>query len=330
MKQTLESLYNQHTLDRKEAGILLGHMAEGRYNEAQIASFLTVFQLRGITLEELIGFRQELLARCKAVDLSDYDPVDLCGTGGDGKDTFNISTLSAFVVAGAGIKVAKHGNYAVSSTCGSSNVLEALGYRFHSDETRLRQELERSNICFLHAPLFHPAMKAVGPVRRNLGVRTFFNMLGPLVNPAFPKKQLVGVFSLELQRFYQYLFQQSEATSYRIVHSLDGYDEISLTGPVKVVGPEGESVLEPGDFGFQPIDQEDLFGGKTIEEAVQLFVNVLDGKGSEAQQAAVISNSAMAISCAKPELHFDECMAAAMESLQSGKAKTALTQLVQS
>jgi anthranilate phosphoribosyltransferase len=329
MKQILETLYTQQTLSRQEAGELLGQIAEERFNEAEIASFLTVFRLRGITLDELAGFREELHERCYRVNLSDYDPIDLCGTGGDGKDTFNISTLSAFVVAGAGVSVAKHGNYAVSSTCGSSNVLEALGYRFHNDEDQLRDELERSNICFLHAPLFHPAMKAVGPVRRSLGVRTFFNMLGPLVSPAFPQKQLVGVFSLELQRFYQYLFQQSSA-NYRIVHSLDGYDEISLTGPVKVVGPGSEQLMSPEDFGFYTLKQEELFGGQNINEAVSLFTTILEGKGTEAQQAAVTANSAMAISCARPELSFDDCLAAARESLESGKAKGALKKLIQS
>lgn len=329
MNQILETLYTQQTLSRKEAGNLLGQIAEEQFNEAQIASFLTVFRLRGITLDELAGFRQALHERCYRVNLSGFDPIDLCGTGGDGKDTFNISTLSAFVVAGAGISVAKHGNYAVSSTCGSSNVLEALGYRFHNDESQLSQELERSNICFLHAPLFHPAMKAVGPVRRSLGVRTFFNMLGPLVNPAFPKKQLVGVFSLELQRFYQYLFQQSKA-SYRIVHSLDGYDEISLTGPVKVIGPKRERLMNPEDFGFSVLSQEALYGGQNIEEAVSLFVTILEGKGTEAQQAAVTANSAMAISCAKPEMAFDDCLAAAKESLESGKAMESLKKLIQS
>jgi anthranilate phosphoribosyltransferase len=329
MKQVLEHLYSQQTLSRQEAGELLGQIAEERFNEAEIASFLTVFRLRGITLDELAGFREALHERCYRVDLSDFDPIDVCGTGGDGKDTFNISTLSAFVVAGAGVPVAKHGNYAVSSTCGSSNVLEALGYRFHNDEARLRQELERSNICFLHAPLFHPAMKAVGPVRRSLGVRTFFNMLGPLVNPAFPQKQLVGVFSLELQRFYQYLFQQSNS-NYRIVHSLDGYDEISLTGPVKIIGPRQESIMNPEDFGFSRLSQESLYGGKDINEAVALFVNILEGKGSEAQQAAVTANSAMAISCARPDISFEDSLAVASESLESGKAKEALKKLIQS
>lgn len=329
MKQLLEKLFNHHSLDRQEAQKVLGQISEGYYNAAQVSAFLTVFRMRSIRLEELMGFRDCLLERCISIDLSDFDPIDLCGTGGDGKDTFNISTLASFVVAGAGFKVAKHGNYGVSSSCGSSNVMEHLGVRFSNDPDRIKRQLEQSGLCFLHAPLFHPAMKEVAPIRKSMGVRTFFNMLGPMVNPAFPKRQLVGVFSLELQRYYKYIYEQGDK-AYRIVHALDGYDEVSLTGPAKVVSPSGDQLLEPSDFQANTCAPADLFGGNDVPSSARLFTNILEGRGTTAQNAAVCANAALAIHCYQPEKSLTETLAKAHESLESGRAKSVFQKLLKS
>ena len=233
MKVLLNRLINHESISANEAKQILISISKGDYNQAQIASFLTVYMMRSITVAELQGFRDALLELCIAVDLKDYNPIDLCGTGGDGKNTFNISTLSSFVTAGAGVAVAKHGNYGVSSACGSSNVLEAIGVTFSNDANHLKQAIETANICVLHAPMFHPAMKNVAPIRKALGIKTFFNMLGPMVNPSFPKHQMVGVFNLELLRLYNYLYQQTDK-NYSIVHDLGGYDELSLTNNAKI------------------------------------------------------------------------------------------------
>ena len=327
MKKILEHLFNHHTLSRTEAKEILGQISEGQFNSNQISAFLTVFKMRSITVEELTGFRDCLRERCIPIDLNEFDPIDLCGTGGDGKDTFNISTIASFVTAGAGVKVAKHGNYGVSSSCGSSNVMEFLGYQFTNDTDRLKRQIDRSGICFLHAPLFHPAMKEVAPIRKNIGVRTFFNMLGPMVNPSFPKKQLVGVFSLELQRYYKYIYEQ-EDISYRIVHSLDGYDEISLTSDAKIISPGKERIFHPAEVTQQKITQASLYGGKDIAESAQLFIDILDGKGTYEQNTVVTTNAAMAIQCSLPENSLDEAIDLASESLESGRAKNALQSLL--
>ncbi len=319
MKNILQSLFEHQRLTYKQAHQILINIGKGEYNQTQIASFLTVFQMRSISLDELRGFRDALLDLCLPVDLAEYDPIDLCGTGGDGKDTFNISTLSSFIVAGAGIKVAKHGNYGVSSSCGSSNVMEYLGYQFTNDMGELKRQIEESNICFLHAPLFHPAMKHVAPIRRALGVKTFFNMLGPMVNPSKPQKQLVGVFSLELARLYNYLYQKS-GKRFVILHSLDGYDEISLTGRFKHIDNDGENVLSPADINLPQLTQEQLFGGKTVADAAKIFVDILEGNGTEAQEAAVLANSATAIKCAVGHIAMEDSIALAKESLKSKKA----------
>lgn len=326
MKDILNQLIEHKTLDRATAREVLLKLTQGHYNSSQIAAFITVYLMRTITVEELMGFREAMLEQCMAVDLSAYDAMDLCGTGGDGKDTFNISTLSAFVVAGAGQAVAKHGNYGVSSACGSSNLLQHFGYAFTTDKAVLEQNLEEAGICFLHAPLFHPAMKSVGPIRRELGVKTFFNMLGPMVNPAAPQKQLVGVFSLELARLYAYLYQNTDK-QYAIVHALDGYDEVSLTGPVKVYSSKAEKLLQPHDFGLPALTEEQLFGGGTIEEAASIFQRVLKGEGTEAQEAAVLANAGMALQVGKG-YSLQEGVATARESLQSGKALQAFQTLV--
>ena len=301
------------------------NIAEGQYNTSQIASFLTVYMMRSINLEELEGFRSALLELCIAIDLSEFDTIDLCGTGGDGKDTFNISTLSSFVTAGAGVKVTKHGNYGVSSGCGSSNVLEALGVKFSNDQDFLKRCVDQAGICILHAPLFHPAMKNVAPVRRELGVKTFFNMLGPLVNPAFPKNQLTGVFNLELARLYHYLFQKTD-TNFTILYALDGYDEISLTGPTKAFSKNSEGILTPQDFGVLPLEASQIAGGDNVESSANIIMNVIQNKGTQAQQEVVCANAGMAIATAL-DLSPIDGFEKAKESLLSGKAFEALTQL---
>ena len=325
MKEILNRLTQHETLQKEEASSILFQIAKGAYNPSQIASFLTVFMMRSITLEELEGFREALLELCVAIDLSEFTPIDLCGTGGDGKDTFNISTLSSFITAGAGVKVAKHGNYGVSSGCGSSNVLEHLGIKFSNKEDFLRRCIDQAGICVLHAPLFHPAMKNVAPIRRELGVKTFFNMLGPLVNPAFPKNQLTGVFNLELARLYGYLFQKTDQ-NFTILYALDGYDEISLTGPARAIRKSGESTINPQDFGVEPLSKKQITGGDTVSSSAAIFISVLDGKGTTAQNNVVFANAAMAIATATdctPIEGFEK----AKISLMSGKAYQAFKTL---
>ena len=327
MKQLLNRLINQESISSEEAKQVLVNISKGDYNQSQIASFLTVYMMRSITLEELKGFRDALLELCLPIDLTDFNAIDLCGTGGDGKDTFNISTLSSFVTAGAGVKVAKHGNYGVSSACGSSNVMEYLGIKFSNDEDFLKQSIDKAGICVLHAPLFHPAMKNVAPIRRELGVKTFFNMLGPMVNPSFPKNQIVGVFNLELLRLYGYLYQNTDK-NYSIVHALDGYDEISLTGKTKVISNHSETLFSPEDLGVQQIKQSDIFGGNTIEDSAKIFLNVINGKGTEPQNNVVCANAGLAIATSNQIEHKDG-FELAKESLLSGKAKHCLDKLIE-
>lgn len=325
MKQLLNRLINHEPLTKEEARGVLVSISEGKYNSSQIASFLTVYMMRSVTLEELEGFRDALLDLCLAVDVSDYNTIDLCGTGGDGKNTFNISTLASFVTAGAGVLVTKHGNYGVSSISGSSNVMEYLGIKFSNDHDFLKRCLDEAGICVLHAPLFHPAMKNVAPIRKELGVKTFFNMLGPMVNPAFPKNQLVGVFDLELARMYGYLYQKG-AKNYTILHAMDGYDEVSLTGAVKVISNISETILHPEDFGVQKIKQSDIYGGESVKSSAQIFTNILNGSGTNAQNNVVCANAGLAISTVQ------KCSLAtgfikAQESLMSGNALGALKKL---
>jgi len=286
-----------------------------------------VYLMRSITIDELQGFRDALLELCVRVDMEGLEVIDIVGTGGDGKNTFNISTLSCFIVAGAGQKVAKHGNYGASTISGSSNVMEQLGYTFKADQGALRKEAESSNICFLHAPMFHPALKAVGAIRRSLGIRTFFNMLGPLVNPAFPAYQLIGVYSLEMARIYNYLLQQG-TQSFTIIHSLDGYDEVSLTGDTKVIDNQGEKVLSAEQLGKRSVLPSDLYGGNTVEESAKLFLKILKAEGSWAQHAVVVANAAMALQCTGKYPDYEHCYDAALQSLESGKAYAALQKLL--
>jgi anthranilate phosphoribosyltransferase len=326
MKDILNHLFENNSLTKTEAKEILKKIASGAFNQSQVSSFLTVYRMRSITVEELEGFRDALLDLCIRVDLSEYNLLDLCGTGGDNKDTFNISTLTAFVVAGTGIKVAKHGNYGVSSVCGSSNVMEYLGIKFTNDKDLLRKNIDEAGICFLHAPLFNPAMKQIAPIRKELGVKTFFNMLGPMVNPTFPQNQIVGVYSLELARLYSYLYQKADK-NYSILHSLDVYDEISLTSPFKLISRHTERIFEPADLGFELLKHEALAGGSTIEASAKIFMDVLSGKGTKAQNDVVIANAMMAIQCCMPELPLETCKAMASESLQSGKALKVLNTL---
>ncbi len=328
MKEILNDLFEYRSLDKSKAKEILKKLTQGEYNNSQVASFITVFLMRSITVDELEGFREAMLELCIPVDLKEFDPIDLCGTGGDGKDTFNISTLAAFVVAGAGVNVAKHGNNSVSSVCGSSNVLAYYGCKFTNDPGKLRKSMEGSGMVYLHAPMFHPAMKNVGPIRKELGVKTFFNMLGPMVNPAFVKKQLVGVFSLDLARLYGYLYQRTDS-DFVILHSLDGYDEISLTSPAKVISNEGDWIIEPGDLGFGKLDPESLRGGSDVEESSRLFLKILENKGSGPQTDVVLANAGMAIHCADKKKSLEDALALARETLVSGKALNTFKKFVE-
>lgn len=318
MKELLNRLINHETISKAEAKSVLVSISKGEYNQSQIAAFLTVYMMRSITLDELEGFRDALLELCLPVDLTPFDPIDLCGTGGDGKDTFNISTLASFVTAGANVPVAKHGNYGVSSGCGSSNVMEYLGIRFSNEKDFLEKSMEEAGICFLHAALFHPAMKNVAPIRKSLAVKTFFNMLGPMVNPAFPNKQVVGVFNLELARMYGYLYQKSDK-KYSIIHSLDGYDEISLTGDTKLISNTSEAILRPEDFEVDKVTPEAISGGNSIDSAAAIFMHILHGNGTEAQNNVVCANAGLAIQTAK-DVSLKTGFEMAKESLLSGQA----------
>ncbi|MBP7173756.1 MAG: anthranilate phosphoribosyltransferase [Cloacibacterium sp.] len=327
MKQILQYLFNHQTLSKAEAKAIMIEIAQGKFNDTEVSAFITVFLMRSISLEELQGFREALLDLAVKVDLGTQDLVDIVGTGGDGKHTFNISTLSSFIVAGAGQKVAKHGNYGVSSTSGASNVLEELGYVFKQNSEGLKKDLEKSNICFMHAPLFHPALKIVAPMRKGLGLRTFFNLLGPLVNPARPQFQMIGVYNLEIARLYQYLLQKQEV-ELMLVHALDGYDEISLTGDAKIINKNGEKVYSAEELGFKNIKSEDIFGGSSIQEAAQIFRNILEGNGTQAQNAVVLVNSAMALFNTQKYESYEDCLALSKESLESGKALKCLENLI--
>lgn len=327
MKKILQYLFEHKTLNREQAKDVLVNIGKGIYNEHEVTAFMTVYLMRSITIEELQGFRDALLELCVPVNLGGHATIDIVGTGGDGKNTFNISTLSCFIVAGTGQKVAKHGNYGASSVSGASNVMEQLGYRFKADNDKLKKEVEEAGICFLHAPLFHPALKVVGPIRKNLAMRTFFNMLGPMVNPAEPAFQLVGVFSLEMARIYNYLLQQTEK-SFTIIHSLDGYDEISLTNDTKVITNEGERIMTPEQLGKRTVDPQDIQGGNTLEEAAKIFIKIVSGEGSWAQNAVVLANAAMALYCTGNYTSYDGAYQAAVESLESGKANASLKKLI--
>ena len=327
MKKILQLLFEHKTLNRALAKEVLVNIGKGVYNEHEVTAFMTVYLMRSITIEELQGFQDALLELCVKVDLNGNELIDIVGTGGDGKNTFNISTLACFIVAGTGQKVAKHGNYGASSVSGASNVMEQLGYKFKNENERLKNEVEKAGICFLHAPLFHPALKTVGPIRKNLAMRTFFNMLGPMVNPANPIFQLVGVYNLEMARVYNYLLQQT-GKAFTIIHGLDGYDEISLTNDTKVITNEGERIMTPEQLGKRMVAPEDISGGTSAEEAAKIFSKIVKGEGSWAQNAVVLANAAMALQCTGHYKSYDEAYNAAVESLESGKANKALEKLI--
>jgi len=327
MKKVLQYLFEYKSLDREKAREVLLNISRGVYNEHEITAFMTVYLMRSVTIAELQGFRDALLELCVNVDLDGFKVTDIVGTGGDGKNTFNISTLSCFIVAGTGRKVAKHGNYGATSISGASNVMEQLGYKLQNDTAKLKREVDQANFCFMHAPLFHPALKIVAPVRKNLGVRTFFNMLGPMVNPAKPAYQLIGVFNLEMARIYNYMLQET-GQKFTIIHALDGYDEISLTGDTKVVTNLGERIMTPEELGKRMVLPADIFGGNTPEEAASIFIKVLKGEGSWAQNAVVLANAAMGLFNTGDYTEYDHAFQDAVESLESGRAYGAFTKLI--
>ncbi len=327
MKKILSHLFEYKALSREMSKEVLINISRGMYNESELAAFITVYLMRSITIAELQGFKDALLEVCLQVNLGNNELIDIVGTGGDGKNSFNISTLSSFIVAGAGQKVAKHGNYGSSSISGASNVMEQLGYVFKTDNNILNSELEKANICFLHAPLFHPALKAVSAARKNLAVRTFFNMLGPMVNPASPAYRLVGVYNLEMARLYSYIFQQ-EAAAFTIIHSLEGYDEISLTGDTKLINRNGEKIMTAYQLGKRMVQPSDIYGGNTVKEAAAIFLKIIKGEGTWAQNAVVIANAAMAIFSTGKYSEYETCYQLAVESLESGAAYASLKTLV--
>ena len=326
MKKILNRLTQYETLTEKESRDIIIDISEGKLNTSEISSFLTIFMIRNITIEELNGFRKALIELSLKINLNEFDPIDLCGTGGDEKDTFNISTLASFVTAGSGVKVAKHGNYGVSSSCGSSNVLEYLDLKFNNDSDKIRKAVDKANICFLHAPLFHPAMKNVAPVRKELGLKTFFNMLGPMVNPSMPEKQVVGVYNLELARIYNYLYQTTDI-NYNIIHSIDGYDEISLTNGTKVYSRESEFILGSEDFNLKNIDSKNIIGGKDIKSSSKIFMDVLNGKGSTDQENVVCANASLAIAISK-DVSIIEAFNQAKESIKTKNALKCFNDLI--
>lgn len=328
MKNILQKLVEHRTLTREDAKEVLINIANERYNHSQVTAFMSVYMMRSITPEELGGFRDALIELCVPVDLSDFNTIDIVGTGGDGKNTFNISTLSSLVVAGAGYKVAKHGNVGVSSASGASNAMEHFGYKFSNDQDLLRRRIDQSGFVFLHAPLFHPALKAVGPIRKELGMKTFFNLIGPIVNPSKPRNQMLGVCDLETVRLYNYLYQQTDV-NFSIIYSLDGYDEISLTGDFKMVTNENDVMLSPEKIGMPKLKPSDLFGGNTADEAAVIFKSVLDGTATDAQKSVVLANSAMAIKTLCREKEIGACLEEAKASLLGGCAKKVMQKVLE-
>ena len=326
MREIIKRLLNHETLSIQESRNILVDISNGKFNIEQVVSFLTIFMYRNITSEEIIGFRDALIELSVKANFNDYSTIDLCGTGGDNKNTFNISTLASFVTAGAGIHVTKHGNYSVSSICGSSNVLEYLGIKFSNHNEFLKKCLDQAKICILHAPLFHPAMKNVAPVRRNLGFKTFFNILGPLVNPCQPKNQMTGVYSLNLARLYAHIFRNTDKR-FTVIYSLDGYDEVSLTDDFKLIDNENEMILNSSFFGYQKLNPSQIIGGSNIENSAKIFMDILNNNSTTAQKNVIISNSALAIKTIS-SLTIDECLTIARESIESKKALESFNKLL--
>ena len=326
MKKILEKLFDDNYLEYEESKKVLKEISSKKYNNSQVASFLTVFKMRNPSVQEIEGFRDALLDLCVKIDLSsDFETIDLCGTGGDGKNTFNISTISSFVVAGAGYKVTKHGNYGVSSSCGSSDVLQQLGIKLSNDDGYLKKCLDKGNFCYLHAPLFHPAMKNVAGVRKELEFKTFFNILGPLVNPLQPKNQLCGVYNLEISRLYGYVFENSKK-NYSILYSLDGYDEISLTSDFMKISRNDSTINSPDYFGFNKINPDEIKGGVSIEDSASIFTKILENNATKSQTDVVLANSAIAIQTITNKT-IDECLSIAKQSIDSGSALNCLKRI---
>ena len=326
MKKILEKLFDHNYLEYEESKKVLKEISSKKYNNSQVASFLTVFKMRNPSVQEIEGFRDALLDLCVKIDLSsDFETIDLCGTGGDGKNTFNISTISSFVVAGAGYKVTKHGNYGVSSSCGSSDVLQQLGIKLSNDDGYLKKCLDKGNFCYLHAPLFHPAMKNVASVRKELEFKTFFNILGPLVNPLQPKNQLCGVYNLEISRLYGYVFENSKK-NYSILYSLDGYDEISLTSDFMKISRNDSTINSPDYFGFNKINPDEIKGGESIKDSASIFTKILENKATKSQTDVVLANSAIAIQTITNKT-IDECLSIARQSIDSGSALNCLKRI---
>ncbi len=328
MKELLQYLFDGNTLSREEAKQSLIEVGLGRHSDIEFASFLTVFKMRPVTSAELAGFRDAMTELCLVTDLSGYDAIDVVGTGGDGKNTFNISTLACFIIAGAGVHVAKHGNYAVSSASGSSNLLELMGYKFCNDPAKLKNDLDKGNFCFMHAPLFHPAMKYIAPVRKALQVQTFFNILGPMTNPSFPKYQVLGVNNEENFNHYKNVYETLNV-SYTVINSKDGYDEVSLTAPTRFARNEEEGYFSAKDFGFKRIQPETIYGGGSIQESAQIFMDILKGNGSSEQNNVVVANAAIGLNLVYPEKSMLDCVEMAGESLKSGKALQKLNAVIQ-
>ena len=319
MKHTLNKIIERQPLLFSEAKEIIYAIAEERINDSQIVAVLVGLQMRGLQLEEIKGFREALLELCLPIDMDGSDAIDLCGTGGDSKNTFNISTTTSFVLASMGHKVIKHGNYGVSSLCGSSNVLEELGFLFTNDTDTLNKQLDQTNICFLHAPLFHPTLMKVGPLRKNLGIRTFFNSLGPLVNPVQPKYQLTGTFNLELAKIYQHILKD-ERKGYRIVYGMDVYDEFTLTDQTRILGGDVDEYLSASSFGLDPINPIDLYSGESVQEAANILRNVLSGKGTDSQNHVIAANTALALQCYKPEENIKDLFSTSLDFIKSGEA----------
>lgn len=323
MSSLVEDILEGRRLSVEEGRSLMEEMLHDQFPLPRVAALVTCIRVRGVTVDLLDGFSQALLDAATPVDLRTDNLVDVCGTGGDGKDSFNISTTVAFILAGAGYKVAKHGNVAVSSSCGSSNVLEALGVPLTADTSRLQRSLEQSGVCFLHAPLFHPALRRFGPMRKELGFKTVFNALGPLVNPVRPSYQFAGVYNLELQRLYSTLLQR-RGGRFAVVHSLDGYDEVSLTGVARVTTRQGTYELRPRDLGVSTLSPESIRGPGDAVAGAALITAILEGRGSSAHEDVTCANAAVAIHSFEGGGELSYCMERARESLRSGRALQAL------
>lgn len=328
MKEILLKLKNNETLSSQETCDVILGINENRYSEVQIAAMLAMLEVRGVTVDELLGFREGLLQTRIAVNLSEYSPIDIVGTGGDGKNTFNISTCACFVVAGAGYHVAKHGNYGATSVSGASNVIQEHGVKFTTDSNILKRSIEESGVAYLHAPMFHPAMKYVAPIRKALQIPTVFNLLGPLINPVKPKYQLLGVANLEQMRLYTNTLKRI-GVGFAVVTSIDGYDEISLTSDFKVTTNSYESTYNPQSLGFSVANATELCGGHDVHDAKKIFDSVLECRSTPTQRHTVIVNAAFAIQAICPDKNIDECIAEARTSLDSGKALASLKKFIE-